>query len=182
MRMQTTIFGDIIRARMAREAIRGVPNHEDPSTLPVLVENIRSYINDFDSDVRGFGRQFHSSHGAGEVLLNIAATAVAALQCQRRIAGAQQDRPVEILLDPMDATAGELMGAMKALGAAYLKVAPQAADGTPLCAFLMVDGGPALAPTLDILDAVCSDESPVEVRCRVLKALNLLVGSEAAHG
>jgi hypothetical protein len=79
-----------------------------------------------------------------------------------------------VLADPTNATAMELLGAARTLGAGYIKLTPSKGDGTPLCAFILLSPGPDLLPTLEVLDAIADEDDPTSMRKRVLAALDRL--------
>lgn len=172
MKPQTTIFGEIKRKRVAQDLEWGGPEVDDRNTPKDWSGHIIHQLGKVATGTLDQGETYFQDPDCRERFVNVAALAVAALQSLTRKAGGTVGGMEETVLDPIDATIGELLGVLKETNAAFLKIAPLNAQGEPLCAFITLGPGPALEPTLAIMDALSDEEGPEVTRQRVMEALD----------
>ncbi len=168
-----TIFGEIKRKRAEQDLEHGGPAHDDQYTPVEWAEIIIHQLGKVTTGYREEGEPFFSTVDCRERFVNIAALAVAAIQSLTRKVGDTVGGAAEIMLDPIDATVGELLGFLTDTNAAFLKFVP-AIRQEPLGAIFILGPGRGLEPTLAIMDALSDDEGPTETRKRVLEALDRL--------
>ena len=173
------IIGELKRERANQDLQHGGPAHDDTHTPQDWMESIFHQFTRFTEGQAFLGDAYPSSMSCRSRFVKIGALAIAALQSWGRKAGPEQSALMEVMVDPFQATVGELLDVLLQTNAAFMKVVPTDHAGTPLVGFITVAPGPALQPVLDLMDAISNGDDPATVRQAVLEALDRL---EAAQG
>lgn len=168
------IIGEIKRERANQDLQHGGPAHDDTHTPQDWMESILHQFTRFAEDQACLGAAYPDSMSCRSRFVKIGALAIAALQAWGRKAGTEQSALMEVMVDPFQATVGELLDVLLQTNAAFLKVVPTSPDGPPLVGFIALAPGPTLQPVLDLMDAISSGDAPATVRQAVLEALDRL--------